>query len=204
MAKRQAGYDVRPLSQSRALSSPLRQEIVDALESQGASTIAAIAERLGRRPDALYFHFRALERIGLLRRTGTVGTGRSEAAVFDLPGRPLRLVYGATAAERQRRVGPALDSLLRIARRDARRALARDGVEVSGARRELWVARARGWLTPVQLARVNALLSELFELLHSAPPRDGAKPLALAFALTPLPNTPTGRKTARQTKGGVR
>lgn len=204
MATRQPGYDIRPLAQSRALSSPLRQEIVDALESQGASTIAAIAERLGRRPDALYFHFKALERIGLLKRTGTVGSGRSEAAVFDLPGRPLRLVYGSTAAERQKRVGPALDSLLRIARRDVRRALARESVEVSGARRELWVARARGWLTQAQLARANALLSELFELLHSAPPRDGAEPLALAFALTPLPNVSTGRKAKRMTQGGAR
>lgn len=197
MASRTPGYDILPLAQARALSSPLRQEIVDALESQGPSTIAALAQRLGRRADTLYFHVRALERVGLLKRRGTVGKGRKEAAVFDLPGRPLRLVYGSTPAERRRRVGPALDSLLRIARRDVKRALGAADVSTEGPRRDLWVARARGWMTPARLARANTLLGELLELMYEAPPREGTQPVALAFALTPLKRT-----VRKSNKGG--
>jgi predicted ArsR family transcriptional regulator len=192
---RPTGYEIRLPAQTRALASPLRQEIVDVLEAMGPSTIAAIAGRLSRRPDTLYFHVRALERVGLLRRKGVTGKGRTESAVYDLPGRPLRLAYGSTPQERRRRVGPTIDSLLRLARRDARRALAQPGITVSGPRRELWVARARGWLSKKDLERANELLTELFILFRASPPRRDAQPLALAFALTPIAPARKPRRT---------
>ncbi len=160
------------------------------IEAGGPSTIASIALRLARRPDSLYFHVRALQRAGIVMRSGFQGTGRERAAVYDLPARPTRMVYGQTPAQRERRAGPALDSILRLARRDVRRALKADAVVTShGPERELWVSRTRGWLSPSQLARANALLHQLSDLFREAPPREGTTPVALAFALTPLIET---------------
>ncbi len=160
------------------------------IEAGGPSTIASIALRLARRPDSLYFHVRALQRAGIVMRSGFQGTGRERAAVYDLPARPTRMVYGQTPAQRERRAGPALDSILRLARRDVRRALKADAVVTShGPERELWVSRMRAWLTPPQLARANALLHELSDLFRESPPREDATPIALAFALTPLVET---------------
>lgn len=169
-----------------ALASPLRQEIVDAIVSGGPSTVAQLASALERRPDALYFHLRSLERVGLLRRTGTTGSGRSAAAVYDVPVRPMRLDYGGPPPKRTARLGPALDSLLRLARRDVRRALTHPKTRAEGAIRELWVARVRGRIGKKELDRVNALLRQCFSIINSASGGSDAVPIALAFALTPI------------------
>src|SRR5262245_6928366 len=108
---------IRRPRQIRALASPLRQEILDVLESLGPSTIAALAQRLARRPDSLYFHVRKLEGLGLLTRSGVTGSGRGEAALYDVPGRPMQLIYGDTPAARSTRLLPPLDAVLRLARR---------------------------------------------------------------------------------------
>lgn len=178
-------FEIREDRQFRALRSPVRQEVVDVMESMGPCTIASVAERLGRRPDTLYFHFRTLEASGLVRRVGEEGSGREKAAVYDLPGRAMRLSYVGSAAQRSKRVGPVADSVLRLARRDVKRALGREGVEVGGPAREVWVARTRGWLTKAELARVNVLLGRAAEMVRKGRERKGAKAMAVVFALTP-------------------
>ncbi len=185
---------VRTPAQVRAIASPVRQEILDAVEAAGPSTIAEIAVALARRPDGLYFHIRALEKARLLRRVGTRGEGRSEAAVFDVPARPVRIDY-ATPRGRAARLGPALDALLRLARRDTRRALACPNAVAHGPRRDLWVARVRGRVTPEELARVNALLEECSSILRESRAGADGRPVALAFALTPLMETVPERKS---------
>ena len=182
--------------QIAALASPARQEVVDAAVASGAFTIAQLARRLGRPADALYFHVRHLERVGLLRRVGERGNGRERAAVYDLPGRPVSLRYGAPAL-RSRRVGPVVDGILRLARRDVRRALGRPDTVVEGPARDLWGARARGWLDRRELERANRLLAQLLLLVNSGAPRAGATPVALVFALTPLEAQPESRRKAR-------
>ena len=62
------------LAQIRALASPVRQEIIDAVSAMGPVSIAELARTLGRRPSALYFHFAKLEKLGFVvrRRPGSV------------------------------------------------------------------------------------------------------------------------------------
>lgn len=184
---------VRTPAQVRAIASPVRQEVLDAVEAAGPSTVADLAGTLGRRPDALYFHIRALEKVRLLVRVGTRGQGRSEAAVFDVPARPVRIDY-ASPRGRAARLGPVLDSILRLARRDTRRALALSAAVAEGPARDLWVARFRGCVGPTDLARINGLLDECSAILRDARSGEGGTPVALAFALTPLDEPSAGRK----------
>ncbi len=186
MPRATTSHLIRAPRSARALASSIRQEIVDALESAGPSTIAAIAILLEKKPDALYFHIRALERVGLVKRTATNGTGRKAAAVYDVPGRPMQLDYSGSATARAERLGPTLDSLLRLARRDVRRALTNPEARGEGEARDLWVARARGRVGPDGLRRINELLGECARIVREAEPSPDAIPVALAFALTPL------------------
>lgn len=187
-------FEIDDARRIAALASPVRQEVVDAAVALGPFSIAELAFRLGRPADALYFHVRRLERVGLLRRVGERGHGRDRAAVYDLPGRPLRIRYGA-ASSRVRRIGPVLDAALRLARRDTRRALARADAVVDGAARNTWCARARGWLDGRGLRRANRLLGELLAVLDSGGPRRGAVPVALVFSLTPLEARSSSRRS---------
>lgn len=57
-------------SMVKALASPARQEIVDALQAAGARTIAELAALLARPADSLYFHVRSLVKVGLVVERG--------------------------------------------------------------------------------------------------------------------------------------
>lgn len=172
--------------QLAALASPARQEVVDAIAAAGPSTIAEIAAALGRPADRLYFHVRALERVGLLNRIGERRDGRHVAKIYDVPGRPLRLRYQPDSPSNARAVGAVVDGVLRLARRDFRRALSSPDAVVDGPARDTWGGRMRGWASERDLHRVNELIAELHSLLQTTSPRDGARAVALTWVLTPL------------------
>lgn len=196
---------IRAPKAARALASPIRQEIVDVLESAGPSTIAELAAHLDRPADGLYFHIRALERVGLLRKVGEKGEGRAKSAQFDVIARPMRLDYSGSPSARVARVGPTLDGILRLARRDVRRALNQGRARVDGETRELWVARSRGRVSPEDLARLNTLLEECARIVREGrSDTPDAVPIALAFALTPVRPSRRPRtrsQTTENTKG---
>jgi len=177
-----------PLSpaQVRALAGPVRQELVDVLESAGARSVAELGALLGRPADALYHHLRRLEKVGLVVEHERRKEGRHVFAVYDLARRPVRLNYAAPV--RSADIGRVVSAAQRLTWREFQRALA-DGTGVSeGPRRTLRGGRVKGWATPQRLARVNALLEELVDTLAAGQPEPGATPISLAFLLAPSPS----------------
>lgn len=183
-----------PLSQPaqvRALASPARQEICDTIEAAGPVTIARLAELMGRPADALYFHVRRLAKVGLLVEREPVKEGRHTAAVFDVVRRPLRLSYASPVKSKD--IARVAAGIVRLASRDFGHAVASGSEAVDGPRRSVWAARSKGWLTPEELERVNALLSEAARVLRGARPRPGARAIALSFVLAPERVSPRAR-----------
>jgi DNA-binding transcriptional ArsR family regulator len=180
-----AVFEIAKLSQIRALASPVRQAIVDALEAAGPCSVAELAGLLGRRPDRLYYHVRILVRHGLVeadeRRSGS---GRAEA-VYDLPGRPTRLRYAPEERGNATAVTKVVASMLRSALRSFRRSL-RPNAVVAGPQREVWASRRTVWLTPAELAEVNQHLERLLALTGGGKrPRDDAALFGVTFVLAP-------------------
>ncbi len=58
-------YHVSDLETLRALADPLRVQIMELLEGQ-TFTVKQVAEKLGLAPSKLYYHFGALEKLGLI------------------------------------------------------------------------------------------------------------------------------------------
>lgn len=183
--------------QLRALASPLRQEIVDAVAASGACSIAQIAGVLGRAPDSLYFHVRRLVSVGLLVEREPRKSGRHVAAVYDVPARPMRIDQSVASA---RAMDAVISGVLRLAARDYRRGLKDAGARVSGAERTLWAGRHRGWLAAGEIARVNELIAELGEIFERSTPGPGKEPVAAVWVLTPVHAKKSGR---RAKSGGV-
>jgi predicted transcriptional regulator len=174
-------------AQIRALASPARQEIVDALESAGASTAAELATLLGRHADALYFHLRKLVAVGLLRELEPRRDGRHVAAVYDVRRRPLRISYSDASPTQ---LAAVIASAMRLAIRDfsaAADGLPRPAKARPGRPPELWGARAKGWLDDAQIRRVNHLLAEVAKTVRTSRPRPGARPMTVSFVLAPAP-----------------
>lgn len=183
----------------RALANPLRQELVDLIESLGGEAeVARLAELLGRPADGLYYHLELLVKAGLLQPSEGAGGGR-RYRILAARGQVLLLDYRGGTAHR-RAVGRVLRSALQQAERDVQSALARPGVVDEGPQRELWAGRCKGWVDAEGLLRVNQLLGEIQQIV-----RDGsaqlrangeARLLSFSFALAPVAAAPK-RRAAR-------
>ncbi|HKQ50281.1 MAG TPA: helix-turn-helix domain-containing protein [Phycisphaerae bacterium] len=195
MTRNRQTYWIDEQRQIAALASPLRQEIVDVVTATGPCSIARMAAALGRPPDRLYFHIRRLEAVGLLTQNGTVGNGRTAAALYDVPGRPLRIRYDRRDKSRTRAIGAVHDGVLRLARRDLKRAMASARSVVNGPLRDTWGGRSRGWMTSTQIRRLNRLIEQMINLVRSGDARKGAKPVAFTFVLAPPRQRPAKPKS---------
>lgn len=174
-------------AQIRALASTVRQEIVDTVQALGRASVPELAAQLGRRADALYYHVRALRKAKLLVQVESRRRGRHVEAVYATPEPDKRLMlrYRPGNSASSRALRQVVASMLRAARREFDAAIVRADCVVEGPHRELWVGRTQGWLSAAELARCNALLSELAGLLSSPRSRERDRLFALQFLLAP-------------------
>ena len=108
-------------------------------------------------------------------------------------GAPLRLIYDLGPNGNAPELRAFAHGLLQIAERDFDNAVASGDAVVSGAGRELWASRNKGWLSHEDMTEVNTLLSRLSELT-SQPKAAGRERLtSLAFVLAPIDAKPKRR-----------
>ena len=87
--------------------------------------------------------------------------------------------------------------MMLTAEREYREAIADPDCEVDGPSRELWPSRTLGWLSKVQLTRVNALLAEVNAVMSAGEARPDTQLYAVQFALAPAsPARKQKRKTS--------
>ena len=181
-------YIIRRPAQIRALTSPVRQEIVDTVQALRRCSVADIARQLGRPVDGLYYHVRTLLRADLLRTDGTrPGTKRPEALYCTAsPRHNMQLHYDPEDRRNVREVCRAVGGMLRVTERDFAAAF-RPGLAVcSGPARNLRAARGKVWLSRDDLREVNTLLEQLTEILER-PARPGSDRLhACTYVLAPV------------------
>ena len=63
-SKKPKSFRIKDLETLRALSDPLRMQIVELLSEK--MTVKQVAEKLGLAPSKLYYHFNTLEKLGLI------------------------------------------------------------------------------------------------------------------------------------------
>lgn len=178
---------IRRPDQIAALASPARQEIVDVLQAAGPAPVARIAAALGREVSSLYYHLRALHRVGLVCKRAA--RGRRE--IWSLPAQRVLIA----APVRGRAVTDVVGSLLRVTGRDAAAALRDRRTITAGAHRELRAQRVTGRLTGVELATVNRLLDRARAVFVASQPRTGGRLRALTIVVAPAgPRTRANKK----------
>lgn len=179
-------YPIDKVAQIRLLASPVRQEVIDALQAAGPCSMSELAELLGRPADALYFHVRRLVRTGLVIEVANRKSGRHVAAMYDVPARPMLMDYRITRHPKGcDAVSAVVRGALKLSIREFEGAL-REGRRMTvGSGRSLWGGRAKGWLTRDEQIEVTRLLESLTAIFHNARPRKGAAAMALGFVLSP-------------------
>ena len=191
MSQRQKSYRIESPAQRTAVSSPIRLEILGQFTSPGGMSIAEIAERMGRPATTLYYHFRILEKVGLLVRTGSrPGTKKSEALYEPVANR----FEFAVEQDSQSAVGAAIKTLslaFRMAERDLESALTSGTARTSGKHRNAIAGRLHCRTTRSILAEINQhmrAIEKIFEResRRTTVPPDADEYLSLTFALLPL------------------
>jgi len=188
-------YTIRQPRELAALASARKQEIVDVLAGMGDVSVAELAAALGRPADRLYFHLRALKRVGLVQSAGWRYHGRRREALVRTIAPELRLRYEPRDGTRGDALAAIVASMFRLGVRDFRHALRVPDVAVSGGRRELWALRRTGRLRPSQLAGVNRAIAKLVRALPE--PRGQGRLYAITVLFTPLDRGRTHHKKGR-------
>jgi len=186
--------EIKDLHQIRALASPRRQAIVDALDAIGPCPIAELASVLGTREDGLYYHVRALKAAGLVTEsTATNGRGRPRL-VLDLVGRPLQLRY---TPRNQTAISRLVAHMLRDTSRSFDKGFRRS-TRMHGPARELFAGRRNVWLTRQELVRLNRVLQGFWASLdHETSARASRRLYSFTYVLSPLTRS-QDRKTSRR------
>ncbi len=111
-------FAIQSAAQLRVLNSPIRMAAFAALRELGPSTAPELAARAGIRSEAMHYHLRELERIGLVRQKGQRATGRRPQVLFEAVADRLRLPAEASTPSFQREKARGCRLLLRRTERD--------------------------------------------------------------------------------------
>jgi predicted ArsR family transcriptional regulator len=155
--------------QAASLLQPARLEALEAFQALGSATVAEASARLGRRPDALHYHVRALVRSGLLRAlprpADTGGRPATRYAVVG-PGRFEYRLDPASAASR-RLWTRASGAVLRAAERDVAAAVATGAARTAGPAPDTTTGRSKAWLDDADLRELARRIASVQSFLAS-------------------------------------
>ncbi len=147
----------------RALRTPLRHAIVQALTRLGACTVRELADELGHEPASLYYHVHALEDAGIVVAAGRrSGSGRPEG-VYSLVAERIVIDRTVTSKAFLSALSDLQMSTLRTTERELAASMAARGR--SGTGDSTMLLRLASRLSPRDLARAKKMIHEVVEFL---------------------------------------
>lgn len=147
--------------QIEAVSSPLRLELLEHLRHAGQLSVTDLGQLVGRRPTVLHYHVNLLREAGIIRESARRRAGKRTEALYRLTASEFAVVGRAPGDPSDPAVSRTLGATLRLAQRDAVRALRSGGVVAAGPQRNLHMRRLRAPLSAVSVRAVNRLLDRL-------------------------------------------
>lgn len=157
-------YRVRDDAQRKALTSPIRIEIIGHFTGPEPLSVAEIGARMGRPPTAIYYHIHQLEEVGLLVRAGMRGSGKKAEVLYRPVAEHFDLTPDRGNHEQNADALTTLKAAHRMAARDMEAALENDSGRYDGKRRNFMASRMHARLSPESLARANEHLDALFDI----------------------------------------
>src|SRR6185503_8679338 len=138
---------------------PLRLEIIERLQVDGADSIKGLARKLDRRANALTYHVRLLEKAGVIVRAGSRKAGRRDEVVYALGGERVAIAANTRSRPMQRATTRTASPMVR---------------------------RQKTWLTEAELATAQQRLQSLERFLERCHRRKQGRPYALTVVLVPI------------------
>lgn len=165
MSKSEEETWVLRTDQLRCLVSAVRTDIVDQLAGRGPMSIKELATAIGKRPSALYHHIDQLLEVELVREAGARVVNRKQEKLYATPSRRIRLKPALARPENAEVMAEIVSALARQADRDFSKGQYVQDAKVEGVERNLGFFRLVAKPGPEKLARINALLDEIGEIM---------------------------------------
>ncbi len=180
-ARREKTLLIKSAKQVRALRTPLRQEIVQALTRLGACTVRELADELGHEPATLYYHVHALEEAGIAAEIDKRKGGGRPEGVYELMAEKILVDRSETSEPFLSALADLQRATLRTAERELVAAL--EARDPKGSDDSPTLLRIASRLKPQDAARARKMLHELVEFLaeNDDPDAETAHSLTVAF-----------------------
>lgn len=163
-----------------ALASPVRQDLVVALENSPPLAVAELARRVGKRPDTLYHHLRALHRVGLVVPETAEATGGRPGSTWRLKVPHVRMPAAGLDRSQVRNAERIVGTLARASARDFGRAI-RSAFAGNGPQPR--AHRSIVWLTAAERRALEASLMQAVARLRGRTSGSRRTPHVLTFVL---------------------
>lgn len=181
MPIRKKVHVIRQARQVGALISPFRHHLMRTLSSIGPATVRELAEALGRSPESLYYHLRALERVGLIEDRSETGDERA----YDTRARLMVTDPSATAPAYLQAYKKSAAALLRLAERFFARAVDAQAAAKSRRPKTLRIQQLQVRLDAQAKRELARRLDELVEFLAEADRGHGSEAIAVTLVSSP-------------------
>lgn len=191
MPRRRAIFIARTPRQLLTIASPGRDDLIDAVTTIGPCTVPELARFLGRSSQGLYYHIRALRDCGVLLETPGSNARRQQTARYDVPGRPVGVLFDFRTEKSRAAVLRLVRGRLKAGARGFERAFRADIAVVEGANRNLWGTRWTGWLSKSELQEVNRIIARLTGMFRKEAGNSATRRhYELTFAIAPTTPQP--------------
>ena len=169
-----------------ALASPLRIEIVGALQTHGPSSIRELAAELDRPADGLYHHVRILLRAGLVIESDRRKVGRRVEVVYALTAPRVGGQLDSASPRGKAAVIRAGTAAMRLAAREFAAAIEADAVTCTNGVANTRVSRQRTWLTDEGVGKLHRLLAQIERLLTKENRQKHGRLHSITVVMAPL------------------
>lgn len=168
----------------KALTNPVRRGIVDRLAALGPLSVRALASELGCKPTSIYRHLMALERIGLVRGSEVRGQRGRPATIYRTTTPVRQLLRAAHGRSNRAPIAKIADAMARKAAKDHAAAFKSKHAATEGSGRNHGFRELLAAPSSARLARINALMDEL-EQLVGAPDANPGRPIRITWFMSP-------------------
>jgi DNA-binding transcriptional ArsR family regulator len=166
------------------LCSAVRMDMVDQLAGRGPMSVRDLADAVSMKPSAVYHHLRQLIEVDLVQEAGARVVNRKSEKLYETPSRKMRMRRALEDPANTDIMKRFIEGLCRQAERDFAGGLKAEARAAQGPDRNLGFFRLISRPTPERLARLNAVLDQLYDILWEAPDPDQPA-IALTWILAP-------------------
>lgn len=188
--RRRRTFVVRDAATLRALRTPIRQEVLGALERLGRASVGDMAQALGRKPASLYYHVHELIGAGLIVEAGSrTGAYRAEALYETTAERIIIDRSSSSKAFTEALVG-LHRAALRAAERETADSLERDRARGEAPDESTTLLRLSTRLSPADAKRAVEKLRELARFMETRGDPNAGSAFSFTASLVRLADDP--------------